>query len=183
MAAELWARTSPKKSAARPSCAMTLQTQLAQVQQRRQQHRTLVVRRKKRLAAEPHSAPATHRTLTSAVPTDPLLVVEVCSTSPIRVHTHCELTSKLVAELPPGTQLQALESRNTPGGIRRIHVAHMGSSTPIGWVTARRSRLSQELVRGVRTPPSSHAVGSGARSHSTSSRAGVPSAQPKRRGR
>ena len=78
----------------------------------------------------------------------PLRLVEVFD-RPVKLRTQAELSSRLIATLDAGTRLKVVETQVTTAGTERIRVAHVNGDKPLGWVTARKSRLGDYLLRDV----------------------------------
>lgn len=77
-----------------------------------------------------------------------LRVVEVFD-RPLKLRARCELTSQLIAAIEPGTRLKVLETHVTMSGTERLRVADVNGTKTLGWVTARKSRLGDYLLRDV----------------------------------
>ena len=77
---------------------------------------------------------------------------------PLKVRETFDLSSKPVRLLPVGTRVIVVEMHSGSEGLRRFRVAlesndESSAPSPIGWVTARRSRLSDELLWDVKDLP------------------------------
>jgi Ca2+-binding EF-hand superfamily protein len=60
-----------------------------------------------------------------------------------------DLRSKLVARLDLGTRLHIVDSRVLDGGALRVRVSVERDGEPLGWLTARKSRLAESWLRDV----------------------------------
>ena len=85
---------------------------------------------------------------------------------PLKLRRSAELSSPLIMMLPAGSRVHVVESRRMPDGGERAHVIIaavdtdgarvdaqldrlLSLSKPAGWVTARRARLGESLLREV----------------------------------
>ena len=73
----------------------------------------------------------------------------------MKARQSAELSSRFVTKIPAGVRLLVVDSRVTSEGSERICVAHVDSAEPIGWVTARRKRLSEPILRELKMTRSS----------------------------
>lgn len=65
---------------------------------------------------------------------------------PVKVRKGVNLSSSFVRLLPPGTRVRVIESRNTADG-ERVCVCVGDECRPLGWATARRTRLGEMMLR------------------------------------
>ena len=83
------------------------------------------------------------------IPSTPLRIVEVFD-RPVKLRSQCELSSRLIRTLEAGTRLRVVETHVLPNkGSERLCVAAVDGDKPLGWVTARKSRLGDYLLRDV----------------------------------
>ena len=70
-------------------------------------------------------------------------------TSPLKVRLTFEMNSRYVAQLGVGTRCRVVETRVVGAGGQRARVVLAGEETPIGWVTARKTRICDPYLRPV----------------------------------
>ena len=67
----------------------------------------------------------------------------------MKVRREAKLSSRFVTKIMPGQRLHVIETQCTAEGGERVHVVRVGEAEPLGWVTARRTRLSGCILRNV----------------------------------
>ena len=67
----------------------------------------------------------------------------------MKVRREARLSSRFVTKLPVGTRMHVIDTQGTAEGGERVCVVRVGEDEAIGWVTARRTRLSARIIRNV----------------------------------
>ena len=96
---------------------------------------------------------------------------EIASAKPALVRVGEELSSDKVSELPAGTRVTVLETREQPGGATRARVALEGQAQAHGWLTAS-TKDGSENLRALLAPAAASTSSSEGGSGSSSSRSG-----------
>ena len=96
----------------------------------------------------------------------------------MKARQSAELSSRFLTKIPAGVRLLVVDSRVTSEGSERVNVAHVESAEPIGWVTARRKRLSEPILRELKMTRSSRSSEANSLAHEGSEAKAAAAAWP-----